>query len=77
MHISQLAEWIRGSKHDRIQKLLERASSSSTHGIGGTYRHTVEIWRKIIRAAWVRGLLERKMIQGKHLSQVWVLFALV
>ena len=77
MHISLLAEWIRGSKCDHIQNLLERAPTSSSHGIGRTYQHTVEIWRKIIRAAWVQGLLERKMIQGKHLSQGWLLFASV
>ena len=56
----QLAQWIRGSCTEAIQHLLQARPEAETYGIGREFAHSKEGWRKLIRAAWINRLLERK-----------------
>ena len=60
----QLAQWIRGSCTEAIQHLLQARPEAETYGVGRQFAHREEGWRKLIRGAWITGLLERRMIHG-------------
>ena len=60
----QLAQWIRGSCTEAIRNLLQTRAEAETYGVGKQFGHSEEGWRKLIRAAWINGFLERRMIHG-------------
>ena len=60
----QLAQWIRGSCTEAIQHLLQARPEAETYGVGRQFAHSEEGWRKLIRGAWINGLVERRMIHG-------------
>ena len=62
--LTQLSEWIRGSRSEHVWKILQTVPTSSTYGIGAPFNMSLEGWRKLLRAGWIIGLLERTMIQG-------------
>ncbi len=53
-----------GSCAGVIQNLVQTRPEAETYGVGRQFGHSEEGWRKLIRAAWINGHLEQRMILG-------------
>ena len=62
--LTQLSEWICGSRSEQVRKILQTVPTSLTYGIGAPFNMSLEEWWKLLRAGWIIWLLERTMIQG-------------